>query len=127
MPENERDKIIGYLSQCSNLELRELLFAVFQTRRPNPEEDEYNKNCFFLGTASSLLESSEGEPEHWGDWKIEAIAYVDREEPGESAEDGLEPDWGFCQFGKCQSCAMAVRSNLKHGICPICGSKVSMS
>jgi hypothetical protein len=47
MPENEREKIIGYLSGCSNPELREILFAVFQNRKPNPEEDEYNKTAFF--------------------------------------------------------------------------------
>lgn len=124
MLENERDKIVAYLSRCSDPELREILFAVFQNRKPNPEEDEYNKNCFFLGTASSLLESNQGEPAHWGTWRIEAVAYVNQEEYG---KDVLGPEWGFCQFGSCQSCGMEVRSNLKHGVCPVCGSKVSMS
>jgi hypothetical protein len=124
MLENERDKIVEYLSRCSDSELREILLAIFQTRKPNPEEDKYSKNCFFLGTASSLLESSDEETEHWGNWKIEAVAYVDREEYG---EDGLGADWGFCQFGECQFCEISVRSNLKHGVCPVCGSKVSMS
>ncbi|WP_223257383.1 hypothetical protein [Phormidesmis priestleyi] len=124
MPENERKKIVGYLSRCSDRELRDILFAVFQVRRPNPEEDEYNKNCFFLGTASSLLENGKGEPKHWGAYKIEAIAHVDREECGENVP---AIDWGFCQFGECQQCGIAVRSNLKHGVCPLCGSKVYMS
>ena len=124
MSENEREKIIEYLSGCSNPELREILFAVFQNRKPNPEEDEYNKNCFFLGTASKLLESNDEETERWGNWKIKAVAYVDREEYG---EDELGTDWGFCQFGECQFCGISVRSNLKHGVCPVCHSKVSMS
>ena len=124
MSENERGKIVKYLLQCSDSELREILCAVFQIRRPNLEEDEYNKNCFFLGTASSLLESKKEESEHWGTWKIEAVAYVDREEYG---EDELGADWGFCQFGECQSCGVAVRSNLKNGVCPVCSSKVFMS
>lgn len=124
MPKDERDKVVEYLSQCSDPELREILFAIFQTRRPNPEEDKYNKNCFFLGTASSLLESSDEEAEPWDTWKIEAVAYVDEEEYG---EDVLGTDWGFCQFGECQFCGISVRSNLKHGVCPVCGSKVSMS
>ncbi len=124
MPENEREKIVEYLSQCSNPELREILFAVFQSRRPNPEEDQYNKNCFFLGTSSSLLQTGKGESEHSGSWKIEAVAYVDREEYGENVTG---TDWGFCNFGECQSCGMAVRSNLKHGVCPVCSSKVFMT
>jgi hypothetical protein len=124
MSENERDKIVEYLSRCSNPELREILFAIFQTRKPNPEEDKYNRNCFFLGTASRLLENEAGEPEHWGSWEIEAVAYVDREEYG---EDVLDPEWDFCQFGECQSCGIAVRSNLKRGVCPVCSSKVYMS
>lgn len=124
MSENEKEKIVGYLSQCSSPELREILFAVFQTRRPNPEEDKYNKNCFFLGTASSLLKTDEVELEHSRSWQIEAVAYVDKEEYG---EDVTGRDWGFCNFGECQSCGMAVRSNLKHGVCPICDSKVFMS
>jgi hypothetical protein len=124
MPENERDQILEYLSRCSDPELREILFAIFQTRKPNPEEDKYNRNCFFLGIASRLLENGAGEPEHWGSWEIEAVAYVDKEEYG---EDVLGSEWGFCQFGECQSCGIAVRSNLKHGVCPVCSSKVSMS
>ncbi|WP_144405632.1 hypothetical protein [Aliterella atlantica] len=97
---------------------------MFKTRRPNPEEDKYNKNCFFLGTASSLLESSEGEAERWGTCEIAAVANVDKEVYG---EDVLGIDWGFCQFGTCSSCGIGVRSNLKHGVCPTCGSKVAMS
>lgn len=124
MLENEKDKIVGYPSQCSNPELREILFAVFQTRRPNPEEDKYNKNRFFLGTASSLVKMDEGEPGHSEPWKIEAVAYVDKEEYGKNV---LGIDWGLCQFGECQSCGVAVRSNLKYGVCPVCDNKVFMS
>jgi hypothetical protein len=124
MLEDAREKIIRDLSGCSNPELRKILFAVFQNRNPNPEEDEYNKNCFFLGTASSPLENDDEEPERWGTWKIEAVAYVDGEE---CEEDVLGTDGGFCQFGECQFCGIPVRSDLKHGVCPVCGSKVSMS
>lgn len=57
-------------------------------------------------------------------WEIQAVAYRD---PALWPADNLGPDWGFCEFGQCQECGTAVRSNVKEGICPVCGAKVRMT
>ncbi len=63
-------------------------------------------------------------PVEWEPWKFEAVAYVDPEHYGEGH---LGPDWGFANEGKCESCGSWVRSNVKRGLCSICGSKVYMT
>lgn len=97
--------------------LLEVLRQVFAERRPNPEEDAYNRNRFFLATASSLLADDEVT---WEPWEIEAVAYPDPDH----YDGGLGPDYGFCQFGECLTCGTATRSNVKNAICPICGTSV---
>ena len=114
--------VVEQLSALTDEELRETLFEVFKVKRPNPEEDAYNRNCYFLGTASIMNDAEPNEKAKWGKPEIEAVAYIDREK----YSDGLGPDWGFCQFGHCE-CGVAVRSNYKEGICPICSSKVKMT
>jgi hypothetical protein len=115
--------LIDHLKSLPDAEFLATLQEVFRSRQPNPEERGYTRNQYFLGTATSVRESEEGEPEVWEPWSLAAVAYRDREE----YRDGVGPDWGFCQFGTCETCQMPVRSNVKHGICPICGTKVSMT
>lgn len=116
--------MIRLLAEKSDAELREILAEVCRSRRPNPEEDEYNRNCFFLGTASSLLENEPDKAERWGPCRLHAVAYVDHDE---YPDDHPGPDWGFCQFGTCGGCGTDVRSNYKRGVCPICGTEVTMT
>jgi len=99
--------------------LLDVLRRVFAQRRPNPEEDSYNHNRFFLGEAKQMLDD---DGVTWRPWEIGAIAYPDRD-----TCDGLGPDWGFCQFGACQSCGTSVRSNVKVGVCPVCERSVGMT
>jgi len=120
----QQDEVVEFLKNLADEQLLAILQKVFTTKRPNQEEDRYNKNRFFLGTASSLLESEHDQPERWGDWNLEAVAYPD---PAHYGPDGLGPDWGFCEGGTCDVCHTQVRSNVKHGICPICHSKVYMT
>jgi hypothetical protein len=117
------NELIERLKSLPDAEFLAILQEVFRWRQPNAEENGYNRNHYFLGTASSLRESDDGEPERWASWSIEAVAYIDRD----VYPEGAGPDWGYCQFGTCQSCQIHVRSNVKNGICPICGSNVYMS
>ncbi|MBW3636380.1 MAG: hypothetical protein KY445_07940 [Armatimonadetes bacterium] len=121
---SQLSELAKQLAQLGDLELREVLFEVFQTRRPNPEEDKYSYNRFFLGTAAISDETRLGEPAaQKGRAEISAVAYIDRE----LCPETLGPDWGFCQFGTCSACKTTVRSNYKNGICPVCGAKVGMT
>jgi hypothetical protein len=117
------NELIERLKSLPDAEFLAVLQEVFHRRQSNAEENDYNRNQYFLGTASSLRESDDGEPERWAPWSIEAVAYIDRD----AYPEGVGPDWGFCQFATCQACQMPVRSNVKNGICPVCGSKVYMS
>lgn len=113
-----------YLSSLPDKDLREILFEVFKTKRPNPEEDSFNRNSFFLGTGS-IDKAEEGQPQKWEEARIHAVAYIDREYYPDDKSNG--PGEGFCQFGTCGNCGVAVRSNYKNGICPLCSSKVYMT
>ena len=73
----EKKEAVKYLSALSDEELREVLFEVFQTKRPNPEEDKFNRNCFFLSTASIFNEATSDEPERWGQPEIKVSAASD--------------------------------------------------
>ena len=115
--------IVDLLRMLPDEHLLAVLHEVFTTRQPNPEEQAYNQNCYFLGTASR---SRADAPEHavvWEPWEIQAVAYLDRD----TYTATYGPTWGFCQFGVCTACGTTVRSNVKRGICPICGAKVSMT
>jgi hypothetical protein len=120
---SDESKIIDALGRLSDEQLIAVLQEIFSSRRPNPEEDDFNQNRYFFGTSSRILESQEGEPVEWGPYTIEAVAYIDRTHYPE----GTGPDHGFCQFGDCSECGIKVRSNVKHGICPICSARVSMT
>jgi hypothetical protein len=119
----DRDAVGDYLSELPVEELVAVLRKVFETRQPMPEEASFCRNRFFLGIAWSELLSDRGEPETWAPWRVEAVAYPDPSEYGES----LGPDYGLCQEGTCATCSVAVRSNVKHGLCPVCNSSVYMS
>jgi hypothetical protein len=69
-----RQQVIDYLKQAPDEELLEILQRVFESRQPNAEEAAYNRNRFFLATASSLLHDRTG---RWDPWEIEAVAYRD--------------------------------------------------
>lgn len=118
-----RQKVIEYLRQSPVEELVAVLQAVFKDRQPAPEEESFCRNRFFLGTAWSELESDEGQPHRWGPWDVDAVAYPDPDEYGES----LGPDYGLCQSGTCTGCGFEVRSNVKRGLCAICGAGVNMT
>lgn len=113
--------ISRFLAALPDEQLLTVLQEVFKTKRPNPEEDEYSRNRFFLGTADSLLDDAT--PPAWGPWSIMAVAYPDRDVLAE----GFGPDWGFCQSGTCGECGTNVRSNEKRGVCPICFNNVYMT
>ena len=119
---NRNRSIVEQLSVLSDEELRETLFEVFKVKSPNPEESAYNRNCYFLGTASTMNDAEPSDKPNWGKPEIAAAAYIDREK----YPDGLGPDWRGCQFGYCE-CGVAVRSNYKEGVCPIYSSKVKMT
>jgi hypothetical protein len=119
----DRHQLTQHLLALSDADLLNVLEQVFQHRRPNPEEDHFNHNCYFLGTASQMLTSESDEPEIWGKWEHEAVAYKNRT----AYPDTFEPNEGFCQFGTCQQCSTAVRSYVKKAICPICGTPVYLT
>lgn len=92
----------------------EELVAVIQdalARRPAG-----NDGHLFLGIASED-----------GDWQVEALAKpeVEHYAPSRPSEVFVGPT-GFGQEGTC-TCGFKVRSNMKHGVCSICGNPVSMT
>lgn len=119
----ERRQLVGELRELPVEELVAVLREVFDGRSPSPGEAAFCRNRFFLGIASSDLESEEGEPARWGEWKIEAVASPDPAHYG--GHPG--PDYGLCQSGKCTVCRVAARSNVKNGLCAICGAPVYMT
>jgi hypothetical protein len=125
---SNRDDAIGYLLGLSDGDLLDVLQRVFARRTPNPEEAAYNRNAYFLGAASQLREDDldiDADPQlhRWGEWRIQAIAYLDRTH----YPHGHADDCGFCEGGTCMVCKTDVRSYAKHGICPVCGNKVYMT
>lgn len=119
----DSDQLIDRLKELPVEELIAVLRAVFEDPKPWLEQTSYYRSRFFLGTASAELESDEGEPERWGPWEIHAVAYPDPIHNG----DGLGPTWGLCQEGPCSVCGVRARSNVKHGICSVCGASVGMT
>ena len=119
----ERRELAEQLRRLPVEELVAVLHDVFAARGPFPEEAAFCRNRFFLGVASSDLESGDGEPERWGPWRIEAVAFSDPSHYGKS----LGPDWGLCQSGECGDCGVGARSNVKNGICAVCGATVHMT
>jgi hypothetical protein len=111
-------------------ELLEVLRLVFTERRFAPEEAAFLRSRYFLGIATSQLQDDESQPEPpaadqqiWANWEIEAAAYPDMTEYG----SWRGPGYGFADEGECGNCHTRVRGLLKKGICPICGSRVSMT
>lgn len=119
----DRQRIAECLLQLKDEELVAVFRNVFSDRLPSPEEAGHCRNRFFLGTAWSYRQSDEDEPERWGPWQIDAVAYPNPTVWG----DSLGPNYGLCQAGTCGGCGLTVRSNVKEGICPICGDAVYMT
>jgi hypothetical protein len=121
------DDAVDYLCDLPEERFVDVLRRVFETRRPSPEDQAhgYCRNHYVLGTAWSERESADGEPERWGRWEVQFVAYVDRAAHGE--DFGLGPDWGLCQAGRCPACGAAVLSNVKRGRCPVCDGPVYMT
>jgi hypothetical protein len=86
----EHRRLVERLRRLPIAELVAVLGEVFDTRRPSPEDSAFCRNRFFLGIASSDLESDGCEPERWGPWEIEAVAYPDPAHYG----GGLGPESG---------------------------------
>ena len=110
--------VVEYLRSLPPEALVTVLQQVFATSLPFPLEKEFLRNRFFLGVASSRRER--GEPEKWGSWQVEAVAYPDPEFPGRGPS-------GLCNSSVCGECGVGVRSNDKSGVCPICGAVVGLS
>lgn len=123
--ERELRQLADQLIALRDQELLHVLRMTFEVRRPNPEEDGLSRNRFFLGTANEEI-VDEGD-EHVGprDWEIRAVAYVDHDKY--PAGWDLGPSHGFCQFGRCATCATYVRSNVKQAVCPVCGGEVYLT
>ncbi|MEW4571149.1 hypothetical protein AB1L88_25035 [Tautonia sp. JC769] len=119
----DRRELAEELRRLPVEELVAVLRDVFEARCPFPEESAFCRSRFFLGVASSDLESDGGEPERWGPWRIEAVASPDPSHYGGS----LGPGWGLCQSGGCGACGVGARSNVKNGICAVCGAAVFMT
>ncbi|MEO6811800.1 MAG: hypothetical protein ABI353_22050 [Isosphaeraceae bacterium] len=119
----ERRQLVESLSRLPVEELAAVLREVFDGSLPWPKEQSFCRNRFFLGVASSDLESDEDQAERWGRWKLEAVASPDPTHYG--TQTG--PDWGLCQSGECGVCGVGARSNVKHGLCAVCGADVSMT
>jgi hypothetical protein len=119
---NDEDAV-QYLGNLPVERLVAVLRRVFAAKQPAPEEAAYCRNLFYLGTASSVDLSDEGEPPRWEPWELNAVAYVDLDH----WDNEFGPDYGLCQEGSCPSCGTRVCSNVKRGICPICGSRIYMT
>ena len=85
----ERQLLVEHLSRLSIEKLVAVPRELFDIRIPYPEETSFNHSRFFLGIASSLLESDDGGSEQWGPWELTAVAY-----PDPAHYIGLGPDWG---------------------------------
>lgn len=119
----ERDQLVEHLCRLQSAELVDVLRNVFAARLPWPEEAAFCRNKFFLGIASSDLESDAGEPTRWSPWTCEAVASPDHQRYGENPA----PDLGLCQAGTCTACGVGARSNVKYGFCGVCESAVYMT
>ena len=119
----ERQRLSEQLARLPVEELVAVLRDVFAARLPFPEEAAFCRSRFYLGTAHSDLLSDPGAAEAWGPWQTDAVAYPNPAEWG----DSLGPDYGLCQAGTCMGCGTAVRSNVKGGVCPVCGAAVWMT
>lgn len=115
----DEKKVIEYLEKCTKKDLRYILQQVFKTRSIKTEHEE---RSFFLGEAFKDFLNEPGEPK----WEFAAVAYVDTDQYAEGTR-GLEGDYIFFQHGKCDTCGIWVVSDLKGGICPVCGSKVALT
>jgi hypothetical protein len=114
---------IEYLSNLPVERLVAVFRQVLAVKVPAPEEAAFCRSRFYLGAAWSSFESDDGASQRWGSWELDAVAYVDSREYG----DEFGPNDGLCQEGSCQSCGTRVRSNVKHGICPICEGPAYMT
>jgi hypothetical protein len=119
----EHRQLVEHLRRLPVAEFVAVLRDVFDARLPCPEETAFCRNRFFLGVASSDLESDQGEPKRWGPWELEAVAYPDPAHYG----GGLGPDWGLCQSGACVGSGARACSNVKNGVCAVCGAAIDMT
>ena len=121
----DRDEVVDYLTGLPTEQFVDVLRRVFARKQPAPEESAYCRNKYYLGTASSdqLESDNDEEPPRWGPWEHDVVAYPDPQAWG----DSLGPDYGLAQVGSCGTCGVRVRSNVKQGLCPICGGKVYMT
>jgi hypothetical protein len=84
---------------------------------------------YVMALAYQADESDDEATERWGQWQLAMITRPDPDHYSRaiSGELILGEDLGFCQEGTCIECGADCCSNLKHGICPICGAKVFMT
>ena len=121
-------EISAELSSLTDEELVAVLQNIFAGRQKAVPDPSIRSQHYFVGIAYQLDENDEvGQPPQWSNWKISVVAKPD---PTDYAPDAtglfVGADWGFCQEAEC-SCGYHVRSNMKRGICQICGRNVWMT
>jgi hypothetical protein len=115
------------LSALSDEELVAVFQEAFSGRPKTTAEPWIRSMHYFVGITYQYDESDDGLPPQWSSWKISVIAKPDPAEyQNDSAELFVGADWGFCQEAEC-SCGYHVRSNMKCGVCQICGKNVAMT
>lgn len=112
---------IAFLAGLPPAELVRVMQRVFAASVPFPSEEKHCRSKWFLGIAHSWRASEPGEPLEWEPWQIEAAAYNPPGSPGGPHDLAQSSGGGPCCGG------ISHRSNLKRGVCPICGREVGMT
>jgi rubrerythrin len=105
-----KKQVIEFLSSLDELELIDLLYDVFQSKREEEKWGEkWHIETYVIGHSTST--------------SIDPVAYTEilaRPRP-ETVEEGVR---GFLVSGQCPLCKTIISSNEKIAICPICSGNV---
>lgn len=112
---------IAYLQSLPPAELVRVMRQVFATNVPFPSEAAFCRSRWFLGIAHAWRCSQPGAPVEWEPWQIEVAAYNPPDSLGGPGDLGQSSGGGGCCGG------ISHRSNLKRGMCPICGREVGLT
>lgn len=113
---------VGYLRSLPPAQLVRVLQQVFAGSVPFTGEGAWCRSRWFLGIAHAYRESDPDEPVRWEPWRIEVAAYhLPDLSPGGPDDLGQSSGGGGCCGG------ISHRSNVKLGVCPICGGEVGMT
>ncbi|HEX4613507.1 MAG TPA: hypothetical protein VH092_35320 [Urbifossiella sp.] len=114
---------VAFLQGLPPAELVRVMQQVFAATIPFPGEATFCRSKWFLGIAHSFRRPSDmGELEEWEPWQIEVAAYHrPGDHPGGPNDLGQSSGGGECCGG------ISHRSNIKSGVCAICGRDVGMT